>query len=49
MSPCGGMLSYSDQEIKELNEEKERLRKQYEELLADDREEIESEEENANK
>ena len=43
------MLSYSDQEIKELNEEKERLRKQYEELLADDREEIESEEENANK
>ena len=33
-----------EEKIKELNEEKEYLQQQYEELLADDREEIETEE-----
>jgi len=33
-----------DKKIKELNEEKEYLQQQYEELLADDREEIGKEE-----
>jgi len=38
-----------EEKIKELNEKKERLQQQYEELLTDDREEIESEEKDANK
>jgi len=38
-----------EKKIKRLKEEKEMLRKRYEELLTDDREEIESEEKDANK